>query len=174
MTLAHRIVLLNNQRIEQIGTPIDIYMRPASEFVASFVGTPKINILPVHVQSAEGGTLRIALGDGFGFDARLEDGSTCATGATRLGIRAEEVSVAPAAKDNVRGRVEIVERLGDRTLVHARLDDGSLMVAEDAGCSTVERGDVVGLSIASARIHLFNDEGRASHAKVVRTGAIDG
>jgi multiple sugar transport system ATP-binding protein len=174
MTLAHRIVLLNERRIEQIGTPIDIYKRPATEFVASFVGTPKINILPVAIEDANGGTMQLRLSNGRRFAARLEDGWNAPAAALRLGVRAEDVSVTSAERGDIRGRVELVERLGDRTLVHTRLEEGGMLVAEDSGSSPVQSGEIVGLNLAGARIHLFDDRGRASHATLVGTAQANG
>jgi multiple sugar transport system ATP-binding protein len=166
MTLADRIVLLNERRIEQIGTPMEIYTRPATEFVAGFVGTPKINIVPVGVTAAAGGALRIEFRDGCILDAALDASSKPVDSAMRLGIRAEQVKVASPDAGQTRGTAEVVERLGDRTLVHTRLRDGSLIVAEDSGASAVQHGEVVGLGLAGARIHLFDGQGRATHAKV--------
>ena len=170
MTLADRIVLLNDRRIEQIGTPMEIYTRPATEFVASFVGTPKINVIPAGVTGAGDGKLRIELGDGFCFDAVLDGGSIPPIGPVKLGIRAEQVKVTSPGNSPLKARTEVIERLGDRTLVHALMPDGSAIVAEDSGMSAVEHGDVVGLRIADARIHLFDETGRATHARVVANG----
>ena len=166
MTLADRIVLLNERRIEQIGTPMEIYTRPATEFVAGFVGTPKINIVPAGVTAGDRGTLRIELYNGCTLDAILDGSSSALTGPARLGIRAEQVKVTAADAGQTHGTAEVVERLGDRTLIHTRLDDGSLIVAEDLGMSAAQHGDVVGLALAGARIHLFGAEGKASHARV--------
>jgi multiple sugar transport system ATP-binding protein len=166
MTLADRIVLLNERRIEQIGTPMEIYTRPATEFVAGFVGTPKINLVPAGVTAA-GRALRVELRNGCTLDAVLDGSSNALTGPARLGIRAEQVKVTAADAGQTRGKAEVVERLGDRTLIHARLEDGSMIVAEDSGASVVQHGDVIGLGIAGARIHLFDGEGKATHARVI-------
>jgi multiple sugar transport system ATP-binding protein len=166
MTLADRIVLLNERRIEQIGTPMEIYTRPATEFVAGFVGTPKINIVLAGVTGAAGGGLRIELRDGSILDAVLDASSKPVDSAMRLGIRAEQVKVVSADAGQTRGTAEVVERLGDRTLIHTRLQDGSLIVAEDSGASAVQHGEVIGLGLAGARIHLFDGQGKATHARV--------
>ena len=166
MTLADRIVLLNERHIEQIGTPMEIYARPATEFVAGFVGTPKMNVMPVSVTNAANGALRIELGDGCLLNAMLDPSSLPQDGPARLGIRAEQVRVTLPDAGQIRGRAEVVERLGDRTLVHARLHDGSLIVAEDSGTSAVQSGDLIGLGLSGARIHLFDGDGKATHAKV--------
>lgn len=164
MTLADRIVLLNDSRIEQIGTPMEIYDNPATEFVASFVGTPKINLLPASITGI-GEQPRIELGDGSGFALVLDDGSAPPAGPVLLGIRAEQVKVSSAGAP-INARAEVIERLGDRTLVHARLGEGSLIVAEDSGTSAVRHGDLVGLSLSGARIHLFDARKQGFHGKI--------
>ncbi|HEU5068086.1 MAG TPA: sn-glycerol-3-phosphate ABC transporter ATP-binding protein UgpC [Sphingomicrobium sp.] len=164
MTLADRIVLLNDRRIEQIGSPMEIYTKPATEFVAGFVGTPKINVIPAAVTGAGNRKLRIELGGGFIFDAVLDPASVPPVGPVRLGIRAEQVKVTSEQNSRLKARAEVIERLGDRTLIHAVMQDGSTIVAEDSGSSSVEHGNLVGLRMTDARIHLFDEQGRATHA----------
>ena len=159
MTLADRIVVLNAGRIEQIGTPIDIYNRPASAFVAAFVGSPTINLLPVDVE-ADGGVARVRLQDGATLATRLP-APPAANGPWRIGVRSEAVSVVAADAGDTRGVAQVVERLGDRTLVHTRLADAGMIVAVDGGMSDVASGDQVGLRIDPAGMHLFDGEGRA-------------
>jgi multiple sugar transport system ATP-binding protein len=99
-------------------------------------------------------------------EAALDESSKPADGPARLGIRAEQVRVTAADAVQTRGTAEVVERLGDRTLIHTRLQDGSLIVAEDSGASAVQHGEVIGLGLAGARIHLFDGKGKATHARV--------
>jgi multiple sugar transport system ATP-binding protein len=162
MTLADRIVVLNGGRIEQIGTPMEIYRRPATRFVATFVGTPRINLVPAQVVEEQGRAL-----------ARLADGASIWTdvpyaglpgGEMTLGIRAESVRIVDAATAAARGTVRVVERLGDRTLVHVALGDGTLLTAEDRGDSSVQPGQQVGLELDGAAAHLFAADGTAWHA----------
>jgi len=165
MTLADRIVVINERRIEQIGTPMEIYRRPATRFVASFVGTPRINLFPVKVAQADGKVL-----------ARLADGATIRTeipfdgfsdGADMtLGLRAEAMRIADSTADHVRGTARVVERLGDRTLVHVALADGTLLTAEDRGDSTLQPGQAVGLAVDGGAAHLFAADNTAYHAGV--------
>jgi multiple sugar transport system ATP-binding protein len=159
MTLADRIVVLNDGRIEQVGTPMDIYLRPATRFVATFVGSPTINLLPGKVADA-GGKARVMLADG----TRLQTGVPMAgivPGEITIGLRAEHVRI---AADGVRATARVVERLGERTLVHVELADGSPLVAEDAGISSVRAGDAVSLNINAAAAHLFDADGAGHHA----------
>ena len=162
MTLAHRIVVMNNRRIEQIGTPMDIYCRPATQFVATFVGTPAMNFVPVEL--ANGSPLAtVKLSDGSTLSTKVPTSELSDPTHLRLGIRAESIRVSAQQDATTRASVRIVERLGDRTLVYARLEDGTTLVAEDAGTSSVAIDDVVGLRMDGARAHLFDNE-RGYHA----------
>ncbi len=162
MTLATRIVVINDRRIEQIGTPMEIYRRPATRFVAGFVGTPRINLIQAQVIEAQG----VAL-------AKLPGGATISTGVPfsvlpsesemTLGLRAEAVRIADSAAGNAGGIARVVERLGDRTLVHVALPDGTLLTAEDRGDSTVQAGQAVNLQIDGSAAHFFAADGTGYH-----------
>jgi multiple sugar transport system ATP-binding protein len=163
MTLADRIVVMNNRKIEQIGSPMEIYSRPASLFVATFVGSPTMNFLPVAIDIREGFAV-----------ATLRDGATLATtiraggikaGEYTLGIRAESVKLSKDGSKTTTGKVDVLERLGDRTLLYTRLKDGSLLVAEDIGNSRVAIGDEVPLALDGGRTHLFDADGLAWHGE---------
>ena len=161
MTLAHRIVVMNNQRIEQIGTPMEIYCRPATAFVATFVGTPAMNFVPVELE--QGTQLaRVKLPDASTLQTRVPT-AALPSGALRLGIRAESVRVTAPDAGSIRATAKFVERLGDRTLVYAVLADGTTIVAEDIGMSRVAMHDVIGLRLDGDRAHLFVDS-RGYHA----------
>jgi multiple sugar transport system ATP-binding protein len=75
------------------------------------------------------------------------------------------VRIAPSGQGNIDGKVDVLERLGERTLVYARLTDGHIIVASDAGNSRVAVGDTVGLTFDGRKSHLFNEAGRAWHAR---------
>jgi multiple sugar transport system ATP-binding protein len=163
MTLADRIVVINGGRVEQIGTPMQIYRRPATRFVARFVGTPRINLVPVQVLEANGKAV-----------ARLADGSMIRTDisftglptdtALTLGIRAEAVRLVDPAAESLKATVRVVERLGDRTLVHMGLQDGTLLTGEDRGDSSVQPGQITGIAVDGSTAHLFAADGAAYHS----------
>ena len=161
MTLADRIVVMQDRKVQQVGTPMEIYARPANVFVAGFVGSPPMNILKAEV-TAEGG-FAVA---GFGGGTKLRTGVTMAglpaSEHWRVGLRPENVKVSGAA-DAVAATVEFVERLGERTLVYARLGDGTAVTAEDGGLSRVRMGDAVGLAMDGAAAHLFDAAGHGYH-----------
>jgi multiple sugar transport system ATP-binding protein len=162
MTLADRIVVINEQRIEQIGTPMEIYRRPASQFVASFVGTPRINLIAVQVSQADGKALA-RLPDASIIRTGIPFAGLCAGADMTLGLRAEAIRVGDHTAD-LRGTARVVERLGDRTLVHVALPDGTLLTAEDRGDSALQPGEAVGLAVDGGAAHLFAADGAACHA----------
>ena len=164
MTLADRIVVMSGHGIEQVGEPMEIYSRPATRFVAGFVGTPSMNFLDVEVENGANGFARARLPDGSRLSTRIEIAALPSPRGLELGIRAESVRICAPDDGGSRGRARFVERLGDRTLVYAELADGSTVVAEDAGSSRVAAGDAVGLSFDPGAVHLFA-AGSAWHAQ---------
>ena len=159
MTLATRIVVMNAGRIEQVGTPIEVYRRPATRFVAGFIGTPAMNFLPVAAVELEAGRATAMLADGMRVPTAIQAAQLPA-GPLVLGVRAEHVvpgQGSPAV-------VEVVEHLGERTLVHARLRDGSILVYAEPGDSALRAGDAVAVQADGTTVHLFDNAGRAYHA----------
>ncbi|GLO71830.1 sn-glycerol-3-phosphate import ATP-binding protein UgpC 1 [Phaeobacter inhibens] len=110
MTMADRIIVLNGGRIEQIGTPSEIYHNPASVFVASFMGAPPMNLLDATIANGQ-----VALPDGVSMGAL----DTSAQGAVKLGIRPEDVQL--VAEGGLAIDVELIEELGAHRLLHGKL-----------------------------------------------------
>ncbi len=158
MTLADRIVVMKDRKVQQVGSPMEIYDRPANRFVASFVGSPPMNFLPVTV--GEDGL--VTLGDGTALTTAVRG---FAGGAGELGLRAEHVRVCAVSEGALSATVELVERLGERTLVYGRLADGTAITAEDAGASRVRMGDTVGLRVDALAGHVFDAAGVGYHAE---------
>ncbi len=140
MTLADRIVVMNAGRIEQVGTPMELYHRPANLFVAQFIGSPAMNILP----------------------GRIEDGRPVldADGPLSLGLRPENFVLADAARPAVvTGTVQLVEHLGEVTLVHLRTPEGAAVIAKLHGDHPVARGATIALGIDPTHVHRFDENG---------------
>jgi multiple sugar transport system ATP-binding protein len=160
MTLADRIVVMNDRRIQQVGAPMEIYVRPANMFVAQFVGSPAMTL--ARVELIDGSDFaRVKLGDGSVVETHVPRAALPA-GELRIGLRPEAVRVAdgPATTN---AKVELVERLGERTLVYARLPDGQAITAEDSAYSRLAIGDEVALAIDGAAAHLFGPDGTGYH-----------
>jgi multiple sugar transport system ATP-binding protein len=159
MTLADRIVVINDRRIQQVGAPMDVYNRPANTFVAQFVGSPEMMLLPARLNGA-GEYASATLADGTVVNTRVARSKLKDNEEIRIGLRPEAVRV---GNGEVRARVELVERLGDRTLVYGRLAGGQAITAEDEGNSRVAIGDEVGLRIDGAASHIFGPDGAGHH-----------
>ena len=165
MTLADRIVVMNDRRIQQVGPPMEVYSRPANAFVARFVGSPAMTLAPATLVSRDGAYARVRLGDGAEVETRVAGGGLPAGAALQLGLRPESVAVTAAGGGTTNGEVELVERLGDRTLVYARLADGLEVTAVDEGDSRIRIGQTVGLKISGDSTHLFGPDGKGYHAE---------
>jgi multiple sugar transport system ATP-binding protein len=156
MTLADRIVILNNCQIEQVGSPMEVYSRPASRFVAGFIGSPPMNILPVTL-TGSGDRAAARLGDGSVVPLPMAPGGD---GPFDLGVRPEALTVVTTG-GLTSATATVVERLGERTLVYARLSDGAQVIAQDSGKSLVKAGQPILLDFDTSALHLFDAAGRA-------------
>jgi multiple sugar transport system ATP-binding protein len=167
MTLASRIMVMHDHVIQQIGTPLDIFMRPANLFVAQFVGATPMNVLPGALRSGKDGRAEMRLVGGEVVKTAVPVANLPAPdlleGPWRIGLRAEHV-VLTISGNGLIGIVDFVERLGEQSWVHIRLGDGSEVVAAQAGVSTLQAGDKVGVKLDGAHAHLFDAAGVAWHA----------
>ena len=151
MTLADRIVVLNAGRVEQIGTPREVYHKPANLFVAGFIGSPAMNLLPG--QLGPGG---IMLASGVVL------GGTAGRGeAVTLGLRPDRVALTSAERAHVTGRVTLAEHLGDETILHVKVDGGPSLTIKQPGDAAVKLGDEVHARFDLSGACLFDGNGNA-------------
>ncbi|MCZ8375733.1 MAG: sn-glycerol-3-phosphate ABC transporter ATP-binding protein UgpC [Beijerinckiaceae bacterium] len=155
MTLANRIVVLNKGRIEQVGTPLELYNRPANLFVAGFIGSPRMNF--IRGQVGAGG--KLVTPDGK-VSLPLPPG-TVATGEVTLGIRPEHVAPCSAAEADARIAVELVEQLGSESYLYGTLADGTALTLRSPLEDPARRGEDVPVRFDPARLHLFDAAGLA-------------
>ncbi len=146
MTLADRIVVLNGGRIEQIGTPLDLYNRPANLFVAGFIGSPRMNLLPTEL-------------------VRGEEAGVTAT----LGIRPEHVEPCQEVDADMTVWIDLVEQLGGETFLYASVNTGGpgdlpLTIRCD-GQSRLARGDVLPVRLRREHLHHFDAAGLACRSE---------
>jgi len=165
MTLADRIVVMNDKRIQQVGAPMELYTRPANSWVARFVGSPAMTLAPGVIAPGEGSYARVRLACGAEVETRVALVGLAEGDPVELGLRSEYVSVTTPGTGTVDAEASLVERLGDRTLVYARLSDGLEITAQDEGASPVKIGDRIGLRINGAAAHLFGPDGVGRHAE---------
>ena len=141
MTLADRVVVLRDGQIEQVGSPLDLYDRPANQFVAQFIGTPQMNVLAADKLPG----LPVPAG-GF------------------VGLRPENLHLQAAGQGALQGQVELVEALGAETLVYVALPGGAQLVARQSQRTRLQIGQAVGLSLDAEAAHLFDADGRVTRA----------
>ena len=144
MTLADKIVVLRDGRIEQTGTPRALHNKPANVFVAQFIGSPKMNIVPVTALKSGMSGVR---------ESRYDS-------ATHVGMRPEHLALSNPADGIVEGTVQISEYTGSGSLVHVEVEGvGVCLVLGDENAP--ESGEAVGLAIDPADLKFFDQEGRA-------------
>ena len=133
MTMADRIVVLNRGVIEQVGSPLDLYNKPNSVFVAGFIGSPKMNLISGPV-------------------AARHDAAT-------IGIRPEHVALLPSGGD-LQGTVTLTEHLGSDSFLHVDAGEAGRLTVRAPGDDMRKPGDVVSLGFDKARIHRFDSQGK--------------
>ncbi len=146
MTLADRLVVLNAGRIEQIGSPLEVYHTPASTFVASFIGSPAMNLLKgeLHGDCLAIGPSLLSL-----------NGFSPASGPVTVGIRAEDFRLAADGEQGFSLRVDYIEELGSQRLVHGTIGDQTLTVVFPPD---IDVPATLPLSIAPEKLHFFSSE----------------
>ncbi|MBM6596413.1 ABC transporter ATP-binding protein [Microvirga pudoricolor] len=171
MTLADRIVVLNAGRVEQVGTPLELYHRPANLFVAGFIGSPQMNFLKGHVSGAS----QIRLADGLTIAAPLANGLRSGDDVT-LGVRPDHVRL---SETGLAGRVALVEELGENHLLYVDLDalPGCRLTARAPGDARHKAGDRIAVEFDREACHLFDSTGQAAQlrersASAPREGAL--
>jgi multiple sugar transport system ATP-binding protein len=144
MTMADRVVVLRDGQIEQHGAPLELYDRPANRFVAQFIGTPSMNVVPA-AALPQLATLAPGAVDGDGF----------------VGIRPEHVRLDDAGQEAVPATIDMVESLGVETLVYARLDNNVQIVSRGNGRPGLQPGDRTRLGFDLGAVHRFDRSGKA-------------
>jgi len=166
MTLADRVVVMEGGRVQQIGSPLEVYENPANRFVAGFLGSPPMNFLRGELGD-EGGQL--TFGDGelslalpAGTDAGL---GSCAGSRVDIGVRPERIGLGQGGDVKLRAKVSVVEALGGEQLVYLGVGRQELIARVDAR-EQVSAGEEVDLSLATENLHFFS----ASSGERIRSG----
>jgi len=139
MTLADQVVVLRDGAIEQVGSPLELYDRPANRFVAQFIGTPQMNV----VERAE-----------------LPPASVAVSNAAFVGIRPEDLRLTEAGQGQIAAQVELVEALGAETLVYLHTPRGAQIVLRQNARTTLVAGDNVGVDVELGHLHWFDASGK--------------
>ncbi|QFG36008.1 sorbitol ABC transporter ATP-binding protein /mannitol ABC transporter ATP-binding protein [Paracoccus pantotrophus] len=134
MTMADKIVVLRAGRVEQVGSPLELYRKPANRFVAGFIGSPNMNF--------------------------IEGEAAAAKGAHAIGVRPEHFTMSTTG-GQFAGTVGVAEHLGSDTFLHVELDGGTPIVARAAGEFPVDHGDRIWLTPQDGRVYRFDQNGLA-------------
>ncbi|MFT2109930.1 ABC transporter ATP-binding protein [Marinomonas sp. 2405UD68-3] len=158
MTLADRVVILNAGSIEQIGTPLELYREPNSRFVAEFIGTPKMNLLPVDNIVRDQEEIAFHLLEGrILFPTNRIKGPMPSS--IILGIRPEHLTIVEE-EDDFSGRIELIEHLGSEAYAHIQISSDQTIIVKTAARSEIRDGQLVNLHIDRNEIILFNESNR--------------
>ncbi|EJC74172.1 ATPase component of ABC-type sugar transporter [Rhizobium leguminosarum bv. trifolii WSM2012] len=159
MTLADRIVVLSAGNIEQVGAPLDLYERPANLFVAKFIGSPAMNIIPATV-AATGNQTTVTLTGGMSVTLDVPTGASEAGKQASFGVRPEDLRIADGADYLFEGEVSIVEALGEVTLLYIEgLVPGEPIVVKLPGIYDVKKGQRMRFAADGQKLHLFDATG---------------
>jgi multiple sugar transport system ATP-binding protein len=169
MTMADKIVVLQDGRVEQVGSPMDLYEHPVNKFVAGFIGSPQMNFLEGRIGGVNGGGITFAA-DGLGLlELPLHAESVAAGQAITVGIRPEHVELDNGAVERgLKAMVNIVENLGGETYLHVEVaPELPLVMVKLHGSGSPTRGNSVMLHFPADKIYLFDATGAAVPVKVV-------
>ncbi len=158
MTMADKIVVLSAGRIEQTGSPLELYHRPNNIFVAGFIGSPKMNFIKTTASAGADGTIAVALpgggsialkGDRFAGNGRV----------VTLGVRPEHLVIDEPADAALDATLQVAEYLGSESMFYAMLADGGDISVKAGGLAKAAVGSTIRIGIPAKACHLFDDKG---------------
>ncbi|MEN8174773.1 MAG: sn-glycerol-3-phosphate ABC transporter ATP-binding protein UgpC [Pseudomonadota bacterium] len=162
MTLANRIVVLRQGRVEQVGSPLALYHHPVNTFVAGFIGSPQMNFLEARLQGNGAAGAQMVLSGGAAAQAAVDTAGAPSDTKVTLGIRPEHVVLGSSAGSTLAGRVEFSEQLGDHNLVYLRLEGADeLFTAKVRPHTRLRDGATVSIRLLPEDCHLFDQNGVA-------------
>ena len=174
MTLANKIVLLHTgdliqQRgsVAQVGSPMNLYHRPGSLFVAEFIGSPKMNLIKGELADAQEGYATVKVGDQL-IKAAVDARHLKAGEKVQLGIRPEHIPLTSAGTgSNVSAHLQHIERLGDSSLLYVQMGEGqAVTTVKVEGSASTHAGTSLNLCMMPDQMHLFDSQGMACQRTV--------
>ncbi len=157
MTLADRIVVLRAGRIEQVGTPLEVYNHPANLFVAGFIGSPRMNLLPARAA----GSGQVTIGTHTRAIAVPSTGQAASEGDITLGARPEHIEVVDESQADLVITLDLVEQLGGETYLYGSAPGLPPLTVRQDGQAKFERNQRLGLRLKREALHLFDADGSA-------------
>jgi multiple sugar transport system ATP-binding protein len=156
MTLSDRLVVMRLGRVQQVGTPLEVYNHPVNMFVARFLGSPSMNFVPGTVVSMDGAPALQTAGGMLPIDSRLAspDGFTAGRQVT-IGVRPEDIGIQHGIGDGLQARIEVIEPMGSLNVVYARLGDERIAITTEPGFWG-QLDDPVTLRFVPGKVRLFD------------------
>jgi multiple sugar transport system ATP-binding protein len=161
MTLGDRIVVMKDGVVQQVGTPLELYRKPANRFVASFIGSPSMNFITVNV-TADGDCFSLT-GPGWHFSLparRFPDLGSCVGGSVCVGVRPQHIRLGAPVNDHqiaFNGTVMVTEQLGDEQLLAVRLGNSEIRIAGVDPDLILSTGSQIEAAVATDNLHFFDD-----------------
>ena len=166
MTMADRIMVLSEGKLEQFGTPMDLYHRPKTKFVAGFIGHPKMNFLSASCLSIDSDGVKVELPAIGKQLLPVEPLKVNQSEELEVGVRPEDLMLSETGK-GLPLKVDVLERLGGSTLVYGSLDKYPNFCAMLQGDANVREGELVNLDVKPASFHVFDSNGNAMKRREV-------
>lgn len=162
MTMADKIVVLNEGKVAQVGRPLELYHYPKNRFVAGFIGSPKMNFISVSIEDVQADQVKVKLTNANSFWIPV-DGSTVKRGdRMSIGIRPEHLVAESEGEAAIGGTATIVEKLGNETQVYIHLKGTDAdVIYRQLDTLEIEPGEAFSIGIPAHRCHLFHQDGRA-------------
>jgi ABC-type sugar transport system ATPase subunit len=161
MTLGNKIVVLNDGAIAQTGSPLELYQQPATEFVATFIGSPTMNLLPGQIKAIEADGCTIVLSCGGEVTVNVLTEQAAVGDRVKVGIRSEHLAEDDSHDQRLYGKVSLVEHLGEVNFIYLTLADGQELVLRGDGNRAVAIGEELVVSARAADCYLFDQHGQA-------------
>ena len=161
-TLANQIIVLSEGQIEQIGSPLELYEKPQNLFVAKFIGSPAMNIIPIEIIT-KGINSVGKIGEKIKISLETNFNSSDIGRELYLGFRPENLILSKKDENSFSARVSFVESLGEYALVYASIKGSSSdhdIIAKVLGTPKISKGDQVSFQIQKGKLHLFDEEGK--------------
>ncbi|WP_373820333.1 ABC transporter ATP-binding protein [Glaesserella sp.] len=159
MTLADKIVVLRSGKIEQVGSPMELYHHPVNQFVAGFIGSPKMNFVPVTLVAQQGREVTLSGLENEPITLTLKDDQKLIDLPMSLGIRPEHIHLGNERDITINMTVDAVEQLGNTSYIHAKQGESKPLVVEVSGEHHLHRHDTVQFSFDIERCYLFDHTG---------------
>jgi multiple sugar transport system ATP-binding protein len=161
MTLGNKIIVLSDGHIQQAGSPLELYQQPSNEFVATFIGSPMMNLLPGKIKAITVGGCIVTLNSGGEVNVKVETDDAKIGDSVKVGIRSEHIQEDNLKDEKIFGKIALVEHLGEANFIYLTLADGNDIVLRGDGNRAVTLGQEMVVSTDAANFYLFDSSGKA-------------